>query len=67
MPGAIEAGAEGTVTIAIPGSGLPGEVLVPNGHGSRLLIAYCDQAVPRGQRVVVWNKRDASRVDVQPR
>ncbi len=59
-------GGEGTVTVAIPGPDRPGEIQVGFDGGTETYIAYADQPVPRGARVVIFETRAGRRVGVSP-
>ncbi len=58
------AGRTGYVTVAIPGRGRPGEVLVAIRGGTEHFLAYADQPIERGVEVIVTGDRGARAVDV---
>jgi membrane protein implicated in regulation of membrane protease activity len=59
-------GCEGTVTVAIHGGNTPGEVLVPIRGGTETYLAYADEPIPSGTRIVVYDVRGGRRLGVAP-
>lgn len=59
-------GSQGTVTVAIRGNDGPGEIEVAVDGGTQAYIAYSDQPIARGVRVVIFETRAGRRVDVSP-
>jgi hypothetical protein len=59
-------GREGTVTVAIRGGNSPGEVLVPISGGTETYLAYADEPIASGARIVVYDVRGGRRVGVMP-
>src|SRR3954469_11452448 len=57
-------GCEGAVTIRIPGGESPGEVLVRVRGTNELFVAYTDEALNVGNRVIVHRSRGGGAVDV---
>jgi hypothetical protein len=58
------AGLTGHITVAIPGPGRAGEVRVAIRGGTEVFIAYAEQAIPRGEEVLVVTDRGGRVVDV---
>jgi membrane protein implicated in regulation of membrane protease activity len=56
----------GTVSHAIRGGRLPGEVKVSCDGSINHFIAFCDHALPQGTQVLVVHNRGARQVDVEP-
>jgi membrane protein implicated in regulation of membrane protease activity len=59
-------GCEGTVTVAIRGGTSPGEVLVSFKGGTETYLAYADEPIPSGARIVVYDVRGGRRLGVAP-
>lgn len=59
-------GVVGTITEAVRGGDLPGEVRIVVQGLPHFYLAYCDQALASGQQVLVINNRGARQLDVEP-
>jgi hypothetical protein len=57
-------GVRGTVTVAIPGPGRPGEIVVRSGGGTEAYLAYADGPISRGAVVLIYEHRGGRMVDV---
>lgn len=57
-------GCSGTVTVATRGAGGPGEVLVKVRGGTEAYLAWSEQPLARGTRVLVFNTRGERTLDV---
>jgi len=66
MNGQSLVGRVGTVVVAVRGGELPGEVRVVVEGLPHYYIAYCGEAVLKGQHVLVINSRGSRQLDVEP-
>jgi hypothetical protein len=57
-------GCSGTVTVATRGAGGPGEVLVKVRGGTEAYLAWSEQPLAKGTRVLVFNTRGERTLDV---
>jgi hypothetical protein len=57
-------GCSGTLTVATRGPAGPGEVLVKMRGGTEAYLAWSEQPLPKGARVLVFNSRGERAVDV---
>jgi hypothetical protein len=57
-------GATGVVTVSTRGRDGPGEVLLSMRGGTESYLAYSEEPLPRGSRVLVFNARGERSVDV---
>lgn len=57
-------GAQGTVTIDVPGGNQPGEVELSVNGGPCTFIAYSTESIKAGSQIVVLGVRVGSKVDV---
>ena len=57
-------GCTGTLIVATRGSAGPGEVLVKMRGGTEAYLAWSEQPLPKGARVLVFNSRGERVVDV---
>jgi hypothetical protein len=57
-------GCTGTVTVATRGAGGPGEVLVKVRGGTEAYLAWSEQPLAKGTRVLVFNTRGGRTLDV---
>jgi hypothetical protein len=51
-------------TVAIPGKGKPGQVLVALSGGTQTFLAYSDEEIEKGAQVVVVDQLDGQRLVV---
>ena len=56
----------GSVSQAVRGGALPGEVRIVVQGLPHFYLAYCEEALPVGQQVLVINNRGARQLDVKP-
>jgi hypothetical protein len=59
-------GTQGVVTLATRGQAGPGEVVVEQGGGTEVYIAWSTEPLPKGTQVVIYGTRGARNVDVEP-
>jgi hypothetical protein len=52
------------VTVAIPGTDGPGEIVVRSGGGTEAYLAYSDKPIARGAIVLIYEHRGGRMVDV---
>ena len=54
------------VTLATRGQAGPGEVVVAQGGGTEVYIAWSTEPLPKGTPVVIYGTRGARNVEVEP-
>ncbi len=59
-------GTQAVVTLATRGQAGPGEVVVEQGGGTEVYIAWSSDPLPKGTPVVIFGTRGARNVDVEP-
>jgi len=66
MSGQSLVGRIGSVSVAVRGGNLPGEVRIVVEGLPHYYIAYCSEAISEGQQVLVINSRGSRQLDVEP-
>lgn len=64
MPGTSAVGHEGVLTIGTRGAAGPGEVLLKIRGGTETFLAWSEEPLPTGTKVLVFNSRGGRTVDV---
>ncbi|ROO82932.1 hypothetical protein EDD29_0418 [Actinocorallia herbida] len=64
VPGTSAVGREGVLTIGTRGSAGPGEVLLKIRGGTETFLAWSEEPLPTGTKVLVFNSRGGRTVDV---
>ncbi len=64
VPGTSAVGHEGVLTIGTRGDAGPGEVLVKIRGGTETFLAWSEEPLPTGTKVLIFNSRGGRTVDV---